>query len=220
MGPVLALYRPALMETCAKYSTAADVWMRLVHGITKPKSARMDRGLRVEPMLRDLYRETVGPVSDAPGLLVHPSQPWGAASPDGFAGDDGVVEYKSTSVFSRAAWGEPGTDEVPDAYSVQVQWQLEVTGRQWAHLLVAFGRDFTDEATGLPDFAVEEHAIYQMERDAELCAALVECGARFWREHIDTGMPPPVEPKENRREWARLRKSFSQHNGSTKEAAP
>lgn len=205
MGPVLALYRPALAETCAKYSTAADVWMRLVHGVTKPGNSRMTRGLRVEPQLREEYRATIGPCSEAPGLLPHPTLPFAAASPDALVGGDGVVEFKTASEFGRASWGEPGSDKVPDAYAVQVQWQLAVTGRQWAHVLVAFGRDFKDEH-GADSFAITERCVYQLQRDDELCAALADAATRFWREHVETEVPPDVEPRESKRIWKSITK--------------
>jgi len=209
MGPVLALYRPALMETCAKYSTAADVWLRLVYGVTKPGNSRMTRGLRVEPLLREQYRATVGPCSEAPGLLPHPSLSFAAASPDALVGDDGVVEFKTASEFGRASWGEPGSDHIPDAYAVQVQWQLAVTGRKWAHVLVAFGRDFKD-GHGADAFAVTEQCVYQCQRDDELCAALAEAAERFWREHVLTETPPNVEPRESKRIWKSITKEATQ----------
>lgn len=217
VGPVLAFYRPGapMLAALTKYATAADVFMRLVHGVSKPKTKAMARGLNVEPMLRELYRETVGPATDSPGVIVHPDNEWLAASPDGFISHDGVLELKSVSEFARGSWGEPGTDAVPDAYNVQLQWLFEVTGREWAHVLAAFGRDYTDEA-GVGQFAVTETAVYQASSDRELRAALREAAERFVVEHILTGRPPDVEPRENKREWKRI---LSSTNGSIKEAA-
>lgn len=210
VGPIVALYRPEL-ATLAKYQTAADVWMRLVHNIWQPKRNVMARGLTEEPRLRQLYRDTIGPVSDAPEATYHPRLPFSRATPDGYVGDDGLAEYKTTTVWARKSWGTPGTDEVPDTYSVQTQWAMECTARRWCHLLVAFGVDIpADPAVegSVPGFAVEETAIYQLERDDELCAALVESVERFWREHVALKTPPAVEPQHNRRQWKALLKGL------------
>lgn len=216
VGPVLAYYSPGneALAQLTKYSTAADVWMRVVHGISKPKTSAMARGLKVEPAQREAYRQHVGPVSEPPGVIVHPRHPWACASPDGLIDPDGCLEIKSVSEFARGSWGEPGTDAIPDGYNIQVQWLLECAGREWAHIWAAFGRDFKDEA-GEPDFAITETAVYFARRDAALAEALRAAGERFWREHVETGVPPSVEPAANKREWKRLLQS----NGSTKEAA-
>lgn len=213
-GPILALYRPEL-ATLTKYGTAADSWMRIVHGVSKAKTQAMGRGLLVEPENREAYRQHIGPVSESPGVLVHPRYPWAAASPDGLIEPDGLLEIKSVSEFARGSWGEPGTDAIPDGYNVQVQWLLECAGREWAHIWAVFGRDFKAE-DGSPGWATTETAIYAARRDAELAGALVEACARFWREHVETRTPPPVEPVSNRREWKRI---LSSTNGSIKEAA-
>lgn len=202
IGPVLALYRPE-MASLAKYQTASDVWLRIVHGIAQPQNSRMSRGLDAEPVLRDLYRSTVGPVSEPPGVIAHPSHVWACGSPDGLTGDAGLVEYKTTTVWAQHAWGEPGTDKTPDSYTIQAQWLLECAGREWAHLLVAFGTDGKGE-NGEPVFGITETAVYQFERDAELCAALVEAGQRFWVEHVSARVPPGVEPAHNKRAFKRL----------------
>ena len=67
---VLGLYHPE-MAHLSKMKNATDVWLRLVHNIDLPRNDAMGRGIRVEPLLRDLYRQTVGPVADPPGTLRH-----------------------------------------------------------------------------------------------------------------------------------------------------
>lgn len=50
---------------------------------------------------------------------------WTGCTPDGFVGDDGLVEFKCPVRL----WEVP-----PDHYWVQVQSQLEFTGRKWCDL--------------------------------------------------------------------------------------
>lgn len=211
-GPLMAWKRPGLEASLAKYQTVADIYMRVCHDIVQPSSTVMARGLMLEPTSRKLYRDTVGECSEPPGVVTHPALPWVCASPDAYAGDDGLVEFKSTTVFARNRWGEPGTDKVPDSYATQLQWQLAVTNRKWAHLLVVFGRDWKDEHGG-PQFSIEETAIYQCERNDELCAALMQFGEELWRVHIGPRVPPLVESRHNKRHWKRIQGGANVANG-------
>lgn len=201
IAAVAALYVPE-WKHLAKWKNASDVFLRLAHGLDIPMRKNMTRGLLQEPKLRALYRETVGPVDDPPpSAIKHTALAWAAASPDGLTGTDGLVEYKTYSVFQRGQFGEPGSDLVPDSYSLQVQWLLECTGRQWAHYLVAFGRDLP--ARG--GWVTEETAVFQVERSPELAARLVEYGQRFMDEHVKArSAPAGLLPVHNRRAFRKL----------------
>lgn len=196
---ILGLYHPELAHL-SKMKNAGDVWLRLVHGIDLPRNAMMGRGLKVEPMLRDLYRQTVGPVADPPGTLRHPEHAWMVGSPDGLTESE-VVEFKTVSRWIAAKWGEPGTDKVPDSYNVQVQHLMAVANRPVAVVLAAFGSDF--EENGEAQFSVESTAVYVVRRDAALVAEIVSCGERFMREHVATGLSP-MKPLKNIRLWQSL----------------
>lgn len=200
---ILGLYHPELAHL-SKLKNAADVWMRLVHNIDLPSNSAMGRGIRVEPLLRALYRETVGPVADPPGTLRHPSHAWMVGSPDGVA-DAALVEFKTVGRWSAAQWGEPGTDRVPDGYNIQVQHLMEVAQRDVAHVLSAFGTDLKDDA-GTEQFSVERTAVYLVHRDAALVAEIVRCGARFMAEHVEAKRCPDVKPLHNIRKWKGLLK--------------
>ena len=204
-GPLMAWKRPELEESLAKYQTVADVYMRVALDIHQPQRAVMTRGLTQEPRLRQLYRDSVGPTSEPPGVLLHPTYDWCAGSPDGLVGDDGISEYKTTHIRSRSQWGEPGTDKIPNSYGTQLQWLFAVTGRKWAHLLVAFGQDGKGEQ-GEPIFSIYETAVYECERDDELCAALMGFGEEFWRTHVLPRVPPTVPSRHNLRQWKRIQK--------------
>jgi len=204
IAAIVALYRPELAHL-SKRKNATDVWLRLLYDIEQPVRSVMGRGHRVEPLLRELYRETVGPVEDAPGTIRHPTFSWAVGSPDGL-NPEAVAEYKSASVWVQNRWGEPGTDRVPDDYNLQVQWLLEVADRPMAHVLVAFGKDITDD-DGRPDFAVSDTAFYLVPRDRELASSMLDCGAKFLEEHVMTRVPPMgLAPLHNRRQFKQLEK--------------
>ncbi len=200
---VLGLYHPELAHL-SKMKNATDVWLRLVHNIDLPRNSAMGRGIRVEPMLRELYRKTVGPVADPPGTLRHPSHAWMVGSPGGLSPGE-LVEFKTVGKWGASKWGEPGTDKVPDSYNLQVQHLMEIAQRPVAVVLAAFGSDYKDE-NDVPQFAVESTAVYVVRRDEALIAEIVACGARFMAEHITTGISPTLKPLANIRKWQSLLK--------------
>ncbi len=212
IAAIVALYRPELAHL-AKKKNATDIWLRLVHGIDQPRRAVMTRGTRVEPILRELYRETIGAVADPPGTLAHPVHEWACASPDGVT-PGFVQEFKTCSEWIRDQWGEPGSDRVPDDYGMQIQWLLEVVGRPFAHVLVAFGRDFKED-DGQPGFAITDTAAYVVNRDERLAASMVELGQRFWSEHVIPRVPPALAPLHNKRKFKQLEK---ERNGQTSDS--
>ncbi len=203
---VLGLYHPE-MAHLSKMKNATDVWLRLCHGIDLPRNDAMGRGIRVEPLLRDLYRQTVGPVDDPPGTLRHPRHAWMVGSPDGLSAGE-LVEFKTVGKWGASKWGEPGTDRIPDNYNLQVQHLMEVAERPVAVVLAAFGTDYKDE-NGAGQFSVESTAVYVVKRDDALIAEIVACGAKFMREHVDTGIAPPLKPMANIRKYQSLLKQQS-----------
>lgn len=187
----------------SSWGNARDVFEDLVHGIrAKPKPAML-RGIMHEPKMRVVYRREVGPVGEAPCTrfepLLHPTWEFASASPDGFSGDDLVVEFKTASIWDADKWGKAWSDEVPEQYLCQLHWCMAVTGRPRAHLLVAFGTDVyetgDDGKRVLVDFHVVENRPFLVERDFSTEERLRFRVARFWKDHVLTKSPPAMEPK-------------------------
>lgn len=214
IAAIVAFYRPELAHL-AKWSNVSDLYMRLVLNITQPSTAILERGLRVEPITRQLYRDTIGPCTEAPGVQRHQVYQWGAASPDGYAEPSIVTEFKTASVWSVNQWGPSGTDEVPDKYNLQCQWLMGVTGRDVTHLLVAFGSDLGLD--GQPEFAITETRVYELARSNELIAECEALAQRFCDEHVSAKIPPALKPVHNRRTWKALTNGAGY--GGTKETS-
>lgn len=224
LASVCAYYVPAYAAEWSKWATAADVWMRLVHDVERPRTNVMQRGIDAEPRLRAAYLEAYGGTmmpKPTPWILTHPRLPFVSVSPDDVwleedefveMGDSipeptqrTYVEFKSTSIFARSKYGDAETDAVPDAYGLQVQLGLEILDLEVGHLFVGFGRDFKDE-NGAPQFLYEETRRFIIRRDRELMAMALGFAERFHAEHIATRKPPSVEPRNNKRVWKRLLK--------------
>jgi len=87
-----------------------------------------DRGNRLESTIVGLFEVETGlVVRDSPPLQIHPNYKWLAASPDGFVGDDELIEIKAPRKIKTL-------EEVPH-YIAQIQLQLECTGRKLCYFV-------------------------------------------------------------------------------------
>jgi predicted phage-related endonuclease len=110
--------------------------------------------------------------------------PYMIANLDGLA-DERVVEVKN--VRTAEGWGEPGSDDVPLVYLLQVQHYMVVTGKPVADVAVLIGGS---------DFR-----IYEVPADPELQTMLVSGESELWQ-HVTRREPPlPVSVEDARRRW-------------------
>lgn len=95
-------------------------------GFTSPA---MQWGIDTEPFARQTYEfMTNASVQPAP-FVPHHSIADAGASPDGFIGDDGLVEIKCPNTTTHIETLLTGT--VPGKYVTQMQWQMACSGRRW-----------------------------------------------------------------------------------------
>jgi len=92
-------------------------------------NAAMQWGTETEPLARVAYEFRNDVTVREVGFIPHPTIQMAGASPDGYVGDDGLVEIKCPSIATHidTLLGQ----KVPDKYIVQMQWQMACTGRQW-----------------------------------------------------------------------------------------
>jgi putative phage-type endonuclease len=114
------------------WESPRSVW-HLMHGdLPREESTEQQRrGHYLEPAILAWWRDQHGVIdgewADQPEYRL---DGWAAATPDMVAchpvHDNVLVEAKSTA--DDGDWGQPGTDEIPDYYLVQVYWQMHVSG--------------------------------------------------------------------------------------------
>lgn len=75
------------------------------------------RGVRLEPIVRDMYDARTNSKTHEIGLLVHPEHKWLGGSPDGVTEDGVLVEIKCPKKISSS---------VPVYYMPQIQLLLEI----------------------------------------------------------------------------------------------
>lgn len=144
-GTLGASEAAAALGLADAYLSPVDLWLRKVGlAADEPPTWRMKKGLALEPLLLEEYRQRHGA-----GCALHPQRyfaggprPWlsctldALAVPEGGGGPPYAVELKAVT-DRRGEWGEPGTAEVPDRYLVQVYHQMAVTGVRLAHVFAA-----------------------------------------------------------------------------------
>lgn len=92
-------------------------------------NAAMQWGLDTEAQARGAYAFYRNATPSEAAFLVHPSIKWAGASPDGFVGDDGLVEFKCPNTATHIETFLGGS--VPEKYRLQMQWQMACAGRAW-----------------------------------------------------------------------------------------
>lgn len=105
-------------------------------------------------------------------------------------GADGVLECKTAHAMAMHSpeWGEAGTEDVPLAYWLQVQWYIGITGLEVGKLAVLFGG--------------QKFRTYTLSADRAIFADLLAEADRWWRTHVQADTPPqPSTEDEARRLW-------------------
>jgi putative phage-type endonuclease len=158
-----ALSNVMMAKTAAGYQNyMAQIICEVLTG--KPtetfKSSAMEYGSETEPQARAFYELESGNEVTECGFIPHPTLQMSGASPDGLVGDVGLVEIKVPQPAKHIKNLMGGT--VDKAYSLQMQWQMECTGREWCDF-VSFNPTFPDH--------LKIH-IQRVERDAEMAAEI------------------------------------------------
>jgi putative phage-type endonuclease len=172
------------------YRTVHDVWLEKVglddenEAVSEP--ARI--GKLLEPILLHEYARREGvellPFPQTVPLR-DPKRQWIMGTPDAMVMNVEVgVDAKTAGLRMAPQWGPEGSDEIPDSYCAQMNWYLGITGYQRWDIIALIGQEFRQ---------------YRVLPNAELYAGLVELGARFWRDYVETRTPPPVDASDNAR---------------------
>jgi len=166
------------------FRSPLDVWMEKTgrrKAFTENRYTRL--GNLLEPIVADIYAEETGfRVRDPAVTLTHHQFAVISGTPDRIATDSDnvsrVVEVKTAwTPRSVAAWGEPGTSDVPAHYNVQGVIYMALTGL-----------DICDFAL----FAGGDVKRYTIHRDGVAETQLLETLAAWWDAHVVRDVPPDV----------------------------
>lgn len=184
----------------SRWSTPLDVYLQK-RGETPstPDNNAMRWGRYLEPAVRQAYADETGRVVRVPeAMLRHPRHEFMVANIDGFSGDREAGDlrlFEAKTARVATDWGEPGTDEIPQAYMLQVQHYMIVTAAPVTDVAVLIGGS---------DFR-----IYEVPADRELQDMLIEAEAEFWL-RVQRGEPPePVSYADMQARYGRASQSAS-----------
>jgi predicted phage-related endonuclease len=192
------------------YAKALDVYRAKVEGYQIEVTPPMERGIFLEDGCIRWYSHRTGAPVRQVGTIRHPSNAIVMCTPDGIAqhpGEEVDLSIKVPGPYVREQWGEPGTDEVPDAYNIQVQWEMSPLG-------ILYGIRRSHIAAPLDG----DLAIFHVQADEELQGFLIQEGEKFWRDHVLAKVPPPLDGSESSARW--LADRFPKNNGVILPATP
>lgn len=135
-------------------------------------NAAMQWGVETEPQARAAYEFRNDVTCGPSGFVKHFCIEWAGASPDGFVGDHGLVEFKCPNTATHIDTLLSQT--IPEKYRLQMQWQMACADKAWC--------DFVSFDPRLP----EEMRLFakRCERDNE-CVADLEREAQAFLGEID-----------------------------------
>lgn len=169
------------------WSKPIDIWLTKMGRATFEPSFHLERGTYLEDGFLAWYAARFRRhLIEKPGTLVHPVHPIVIATPDAVADRTCVVEIKAPNWRTGADWGEPDTDQIPDYYQPQPQWEMAVTGTKEADVVAFLDGDIRR---------------FRVQFDEELFGALLEQAERFWRNYVMPDRPPPEDGSESYSEY-------------------
>ncbi len=152
----------------SKWKTQYQLWLEKTGQAKEEEQTEvMYWGNALEEPIRQKYIEITGQKVRKPSKLIkNLKYPFMTANVDGIVeGKKKILEVK-TSLFSDG-WGEPGSDEIPEDYLLQVHHYMIVTGIPIADVAVLIGGG---------DFR-----IYTVEKDKHLHECIIDRATEFWQ---------------------------------------
>jgi putative phage-type endonuclease len=103
-------------------------------------------------------------------------------------GEDAILECKTTSAYNYKEWLD---NEVPEAYIIQVQHYMAVTGDKKAYVACLIGGN--------------KFVIKEVERDDELIDIIIKAEKTFWEEHVLKRIPPALDGSSAAEEYLKAK---------------
>lgn len=164
-----------------RYKSPIELWMEKTDQLPYQEAGEAAYwGTRLEALVRtEFTKRTDMEVNLVPYLLQSEEYPFMQANLDGICEhpDYGtcIFEAKTASAYKYEEWEE---DSLPDAYLLQIQHYMAVTGYRGAYIAVLIGGN-----TFRWKF---------VERDEELISMLIQLESDFWN-HVESAVPPSLD---------------------------
>lgn len=132
----------------------------------------MQRGLDEEPFAVMAYEAATGNLCEPARLIAHPTLDEFLSTPDGFIGDDGLIEVKVPSVQKFVRWRAEG--KVPDEHLDQLIGQQAVCRRAWTDFVAYCPEQPPEYQLFIVRFVPTAEQIEQADADAAEFLQLVD----------------------------------------------
>lgn len=140
-------------------------------------------GHALEPKIREWYSREHAQVQEIKGICRSIKYPFMQFTADGYVECDNAIRgFEAKKYLSKDGWGEPGTDEVPDDYMIQVQHGMIVAGWEAFDISVSFWGN--------------KPVIYHIEAHKELQQMIIDDEAEFW-EKVQKYIEPEITTTED-----------------------
>lgn len=171
------------------YKTKVQLWMEKTGRAVQEDIGHLNHikfGNFFERGVADWFMHETGKIvlSDKTNkMLVHKSHPWMAGNIDfEMMGSNAILECKTA--FKDEGWGEPGTDQIPPHYLMQVAHYCAVGSFSCAYIAVVFAM-------------TREMRWYKYERNLALEGKLITREKEFWEKHVLADVcPEPVNAQD------------------------
>lgn len=174
----------AAIAGLSPWRTALDVFLEKIGSADEqPESPAMEWGIRLEPVIADKVAELhpTWKVRRRNAILQHPQYSWALANVDRIVIDPergpGICEIKTGSAYRTKEW----EGNVPDYYTVQLQWYLGITGYTWGIFAVLLGG--------------QDYREVIVDADPEVFGYLLTIGHQFWTA-VESRIPPVLDGSE------------------------
>lgn len=172
-----------------RWKTPYQVYLEKL-GLAEPQAMNesMYFGHVLEPIIAAEYeRRQNKQCAIEPNILIHPKFDWMLANIDRrIVGENAILECKATD--NPRDWGEPGTDEIPTSYLLQVAHYAAVCDVERVDIAVLIG--------------LKEFRVYHYYRDESLEIKLMLKEQEFWHENVLKQVPPPAHDYQDAlRQW-------------------
>jgi putative phage-type endonuclease len=170
-----------------KWQTVYDLWLLKTKRI-EPRDLSDNQAVHFGNMLenvvaREFQKRNKIKVITPKNRYFLKDYPFMTALLDRVAVDKNIlIEIKTTSTFNKNQWGEQDSDNVPEAYLVQVMTQMLVSGLREAYLAVLIGGN--------------EYRQYKIEYSEGLADLILSSCIDFWQ-HVQSDTPPDATNEED-----------------------
>lgn len=191
-----AIVLRSLNDRSLSYSTAMEIYLSKVDpAYGKYNNASMHFGNIIEPFIITMFEQETGlSVVRDNETRFSKSHPFLLANVDGFIpSENAILEIKNVDPSRSYLWGEAGSDDIPEAYLLQVAHYVSIYEAHKAYIAAYFGG--------------ARLKIFVYERNRSLEEIIVKSATHFWNEHVLKKVPPTPETLDDYQKLYTVEKS-------------